>query len=219
MNHNKSDHAVKKIAWVSWNSMADSIITLAPDDTSEIEKAFADDEVGGEMFLIEGAGHPQVIHTPLGVYPIDSSFKPSDRWDCWIGHTNFGITLDTQNVLKHEVEGIEALRTLGKYTFFIGVASCFNFRDVRDSIVNKLCVYTEEEIISSKDLKNTLELMKKQFKDMNFWSIFVDTRGNIEYRVSDKNDFKYIRDVGKLIEKKKNNGGILFRSEEGESSN
>jgi hypothetical protein len=211
------NNSTKKIVWESWNSLLDDQVEIlrpkevTPKDIEDVLSA----EVGGELLFLEGP-QPAVVHTPLGVYPIDSNFKPSDRWDCWMGHTNFGITLEMQDILRSQIDGIEALRILGRYTFFIGIAKCFEFKNVREDIDSRLCVYTEDEIISSKELKNTLDLMKEQFKDKNFWSIFVDPSGNIEYKVSDTNDFAYIRGVNQLIEKKKKNGGILLRGEYGD---
>jgi hypothetical protein len=207
------NNSIKKIVWESWNSLSDThqITMKTPEPLpSELEEALASDN--GELLFLEG-GQPLVIHTPLGVYPLESSFKPSDRWDCWIGHTNFGITSETENILKYHIEGIEALRILGRYTFFIGIARCFNFQNIRKDIDSKLCSYTEEEIFSTEEVKKTLEMMKQQFKDENFWSILVDASGNIQYIVSEKNDIKYIREVTKLIEKKKKNGGILLRGD------
>lgn len=212
------NNSTKKIVWESWNSLLDDQVqTLKPREltSKDIEDALSA-EVGGELLFLEGNAMPPVVHTPLGVYPVESNFKPSDRWDCWMGHTNFGITLEMQDVLRSKIDGIEALRILGRYTFFIGIAKCFEFKNVREDIDSKLCVYTEDEIISSKELKNTLDLMKEQFKDKNFWSIFVDPSGNIEYKVSDTNDFAYIRGVNQLIEKKKKRGGILLRGEYGD---
>lgn len=54
-------------------------------------------------------------------------------FDCWIGHTNFDITQDTKRILD-STEGVEVLRILSRYRFFIGVGKMFKFSDVRNSI-------------------------------------------------------------------------------------
>lgn len=58
-------------------------------------------------------------------------------FDCWIGHTNFDITHETKKILD-SIEGIEILRILSRYRFFIGVGKMFTFTDVRSSIEEKL---------------------------------------------------------------------------------
>ena len=54
-------------------------------------------------------------------------------FDCWIGHTNFDITQETKRILD-SIEGVEVLRILSRYRFFIGVGKMFKFSDVRNSI-------------------------------------------------------------------------------------
>ena len=85
---------------------------------TEIENAASADIVYPDLF----GGQPKIIHTPLGPYPEDSLLKPSNRWDCWIGHTNFDITTDMAEKLETEVSGVEALKVSGRDSFFIGIA-------------------------------------------------------------------------------------------------
>lgn len=48
-------------------------------------------------------------------------------YECWIGHTNFDITQDIKNTLD-EIEGVEMLRILSRYRFFIGLGKLFDFK-------------------------------------------------------------------------------------------
>ena len=89
----------------------------------------------------------------MGPYPEESTLKPSDRWDCWMGYTNFPITNKVLSILNHDIEGIEALKILGKYSFFIGVAKMFEIADIRKNIEESLCIYTESEILSDEDCR------------------------------------------------------------------
>lgn len=59
-------------------------------------------------------------------------------YECWIGHTNFDITHEIKNQLD-KIEGVEILRILSRYRFFIGLGKLFEFKDVRQ--------YIEENII------------------------------------------------------------------------
>lgn len=58
-------------------------------------------------------------------------------FDCWIGHTNFDITLDIKNKLD-KIPGIEVLKVLSRYRFFIGLGQLFDFKNVRKDIEKNL---------------------------------------------------------------------------------
>jgi len=59
------------------------------------------------------------------------------NFDCWIGHTNFNITLDIKNILD-TIEGVELLKVFSRYRFLVGVGRMFDFADVRKRI-EELC--------------------------------------------------------------------------------
>ena len=158
----------KKIVWQSWNAIANeekekkSIIIsdqFKSSNTSEYE------EEQQESFILPV--RDAVCYTPIGVYPDESPLKPSDRWDCWIGHTNFPIVGKILNILNEEVDGIEALKIMGKYSFFIGVAKLFNMEDIRKQIEDRICSYTEKEILSNDEIGKTVDLMKIQLNEHN----------------------------------------------------
>ena len=141
--------------------------------------------------------------------------KPSDRWDCWIGYTNFPITNKISRILNKEIEGIEALKILGKYSFFIGVAKLFDITDVRKDVEEALCVYTESEILSDEETQETVDLVKNQLKGNKYWSILVSPKGKVDYIVSDCMDKVYLDGLNDLIERKNEIGGIILRSQDG----
>lgn len=206
----------KKIAWESWNSKVqeaffdggsedESIDDI--DDTSEVENSIIPTEL---LF----ASANRTIHTPIGFYPYDSLMQPSERWDCWIGHTNFDITTDIANIIER-VDGIEVLKILGRYSFFIGIAKMFDIKDVRMDIEKLLCTYTEEEILSDIELQETVDLVKKQLQSVDYWSILVSPSGEVEYIASDKMDKDYLDGLNKLIVLRNKNGGIILRGTNG----
>lgn len=202
----------KQILWESWNARAEEIISNVAnpeDDDIDIEEM---------PQMIESFLEPvsQVIHTPIGVYPVESTLKPSDKWDCWIAYTNFAITKKILNILNNEIDGIEALKILGKYSFFIGVARMFNIKDVREQIDSKICSYTESEILSDENINETVELLKFQLSESNkHWSILVYPAGMVEYITGSELNVDYLNELNKLQEKKKNFGGIILRSDHG----
>ena len=158
---------------------------------------------------------PRVIHTPLGVYPEDSLLKPSDRWDCWIGHTNFDITNNIALKLDSDIDGIEALKILGRYSFFIGIGRLFDIAQVRKDIETLLCVYTEQEVLNDSEMRTTVDLVKEQLESKTYWSLFVSAEGEVEYIVSDKMDKSYLDGLNNLLEMKSLLGGIILRGNNG----
>ncbi len=208
--------AHKRIAWKSWNELSDNYIHRLDQETIAILELMASQTEGlegGENAYMPMSPIGHTIHTPLGVYPVESMFKPSDRWDCWMGTTNFGITQSIYDNLK-TIDGIECLRILGKYTFFVGIPCTFSFRNVRIGIEQELCVYTEEEIMTGKT-RLTVDLLKEQIQHSKYWSIFVGKENNIDYIVGDKLDTEYLEGLRRLDEAKQLLGGIILRGDNG----
>ena len=65
------------------------------------------------------------------------------NYDCWIGHCNFDITEDIKDQLD-ETPGIEVLKVISRYRFFIGVGKMFEFKNVRKHI-EKVILNKEED--------------------------------------------------------------------------
>ena len=207
----------KKIAWESWNAVVEEIEAFPSSiEPYEEEAAQSFDQMDkpselGEIFIKQR----KFVYTPLGIYPAESTFKPSDRWDCWIGYTNFGITKNIANILDTQVDGVEALKILGKYSFFIGVGKLFDITDVRQNIESALCAYTEQEILSNEDTHATVDLVKEQLSTNKYWSMLVSPEGKVEYVVSDNMDKVYLDGLNNLMELKQNIGGIILRGQNG----
>ena len=208
----------KQIAWESWNARVEDImspkdITLPEIDASEANYSEIEipvDFFPPEMFLQQ----QRVLYTPLGIYPEESSLKPSDRWDCWMGYSNFDITNDIADKIEM-IEGVEALRVMGRYSFFIGVGKLFDIKEVRTDIEKELCVYTEQEIFSNENTQATVNLVKEQLKTKKYWSMLVSPEGEVEYIVSDKMDKGYLDGLSGLLELKQTRGGIILRGNNG----
>jgi len=208
----------KQIAWESWNAIAEEILLskdmIMPEANGD-ESAYSEIEIPPE-FLSPEMFIPQqsFISTPIGTYPEDSCMKPSDRWDCWMGHSNFSITNEISDKIEL-VDGIEALKIMGRYSFFIGIGKLFDIKDVRTDIEKELCVYTEQEILSNENTQATVDLVKKQLKTEKYWSMLVSPEGEVEYIVSDKMDKGYLEGLSGLLELKKSRGGIILRGNDG----
>ncbi len=205
----------KSIIWKSWNAMSEQYIMSTAADLNMMEELVGvmEDE-GHEITSAPVIPSLGVMQTPVGVFTLDSMFKPSDRWDCWIGTTNFDITAEVKKVLM-ETQGVACVKIMDRYTFFIGVASLqFTFNEVRCEIENKLCVYTEKEVMTD-EVRATVDLVKKQLENQKYWSILVSINGNLDYVVSDELDQQYMESLNKLVELKQSRGGIILRGKHG----
>jgi hypothetical protein len=185
-----------------------------PEVNSE-EMTYNGVEIPPELFSPELFLQPQkIINTPIGIYSQDSTLKPSDRWDCWVGYTNFDVTKRISNLIE-DTEGVEALRVLSRYSFFMGVGKLFDIKEVRRKIERQLCVYTEEEILSNENTQATVDLVKEQLQSKKYWSILVSPEGKVEYIVSDKMDKGYLEGLSGLLKLKQDIGGIILRGNNG----
>lgn len=131
----------KKISWESWNEKEIEYNTHNDSKNLGLVTGMLNefsDEDSEESQDIKFFGSSMSITTPFGVFPQDSMLKPSDRWECWIGHTNFPITRGMANKLNKEVDGIAAFTVMDKYSFCIGIGKSFNWTEVRKSIQEKL---------------------------------------------------------------------------------
>ena len=90
----------------------------------------------------------------------------------------------------------------------------FSFKDVRKDIEDKLCIYTESEVLDE-ETQITVDLVKNQIKDEKYWSILVTPSGKVDYIVSNNLDKKYLDGLNELFELKQLLGGIILRGDHG----
>lgn len=128
---------MKKIMWENWNEK--EIELVEPTGFNEI---INEEDIGDQLsglglspFLSDMSN---ILHTPFGMVPSESALKPSDRWECWLGYTNFDLTHKVSDRMKF-IKGVEALKIMSRYTFCVGVGKMFNFSTVRKDIENAIC--------------------------------------------------------------------------------
>ena len=84
---------MKKIMWENWNEKEIELADGSPLDNLVLDSLEGEEDQTMQMdslmspFLSEMQS--PVLHTPFGAVPSDSILKPSDRWQCWLGYTNF----------------------------------------------------------------------------------------------------------------------------------
>jgi hypothetical protein len=136
---------MKKIMWENWNEKEKELLEPAQDpfllpndidneEQNEIEQLLSSSSMLSPMIDFQ----QPIIHTPFGVVPSDSVLKPSDRWECWMGYTNFDLTHQVSDKIK-VINGVEALKIMSRYTFCVGVGKMFQFTSVRKEIENAIC--------------------------------------------------------------------------------
>lgn len=136
----------RKIEWENWNSKLEEIENQKKKQKEDSKDTESDTGEERHFGFIGMEGIPSdVIYTPWGQFNKDNPFKPTDRYECWIGHTNFQIGKAELYILNRAVPGIAALTILDRYTFCIGIARSFNFKDVRTYIEAKIYNRIERE--------------------------------------------------------------------------
>lgn len=145
----------KKISWENWNQLEKDFLkkmnAYCKNDFDEIEDE--DDEYSwkdsheepDKLMSLASLSGSQSFQTPFGMYPIDSLMRPSDRWNCWIIHTNFNISARIYNILEKEIDGIAALIIIDRYTACIGIGKLFNETLVKEKIEERLLSLDNED--------------------------------------------------------------------------
>lgn len=190
---------MKRIVWEKWRDSENYDNTLQDlNQDAEISNDEDDDEESVQMSMSVNI-YPHIVRTPLGEYSVLDNNLPSKMFDCWIGHTNFPITQEEFEVLDLEIEGIDVLRIVSKYRFFIGVAKLFEFRDVANQINNILC--DKAEALDENSLRELF------FKSPNIkrWAAMVYPNGDVEY-ISSSHDEDSEYDALYLDMKSNSNG-------------
>jgi hypothetical protein len=133
---------MKKIMWENWNEKEIELVEPSPYNIVENAEEMISEQLSslesslGGMPMFSDMGN--LVHTPFGMIQSESALKPSDRWECWLGYTNFDLTHKVSDKMKF-IKGVEALKVMSRYTFCVGVGKMFNFSTVRKDIENAIC--------------------------------------------------------------------------------
>lgn len=162
---------MRRIVWEPWYDIEDS---KEEEDNNDVEiESFqiGDDEddeemmISSELISLDGGLLSKKINTPIGIFLENDRMLPNKYFEsCWIGHANFDLThkeLDVLNVAP----GVECVKVMSRYRFFIGVGKAFEFTSVRSYIENKLTDIRSEE---SEDSSN------------NRWALFLNENGGVD---------------------------------------
>jgi hypothetical protein len=125
----------RKIAWERW---VDEVI----DDSDHLDVEDESEDIP-DLQMLE---LPMQVRTPIGIYGQTETMSPSNMFDCWFCHTNFDLTEADKHALDM-VDGVEVLRIVSRYRFFIGIGKMFSLTDVRPLVEMALNV-NQHSIIS-----------------------------------------------------------------------
>lgn len=183
------------MAWEKWDEGDFFTETLSSEEG--MEESEENPDMAAMQFGAFSVTFPK-IRTPLGFVSIDDPLRPAVMFDCWIGHTNFGITGEIKNIIE-STPGVEVLKIMTPYRFFIGVGKLFKFRDVREHIQSALNVSVETND-TYEDI-HLLTIIKRQLKSYKRWAIFYSKEGIVEYAASNEdNDLEFETTVKKFTE-------------------
>ena len=69
--------------------------------------------------------------------------------------------------------------------------------------------------VLDEETKITVDLVRGQLESNKYWSILVTSSGKVDYVVSNSLDQTYLDGLNKLLEVKKELGGIILRGDHG----
>lgn len=162
---------MKRIVWEPWYDVED---TKEENEELEIESfQFGDDDDDeDEMalspeFILDGNLLNQKINTPIGQFLKNDRMLPNKYFEsCWIGHANFDLTHKELEVLN-TAPGVECVKIMSRYRFFIGVGKAFEFTSVRSYIEEKLTNSLIDVASNDEDISDTK------------WALFINENGGV----------------------------------------
>jgi hypothetical protein len=140
----------RKIGWQTYQDLLEKQInspmlnTLLDNLSNKIARELIDDD--GTMSEDERYDAEQQLGTVSSLPISDQMIQDMamlENYDCWIGHCNFDITPDIMETLD-STPGIEVLKIISRYRFFVGIGKMFEFKSVRKHI-SKTILHKEEE--------------------------------------------------------------------------
>jgi len=134
-----------KILWEKWvnpyeisledGNLLENIDSNEFDEESPWEEYADDLEEDVAKFQIQK--QTKAIITPMGMIPINEKTACTKTFKFWIGHTNFSISANHQDIIE-STEGVEILDIFTRYRFRIAIGKAFQDRDVMQAIQDNL---------------------------------------------------------------------------------
>lgn len=193
----------RKIVWEKWFCPVDEEFT--EEEFNPEEHAYVDTYVVGDDDFRTAFELP-FVRTPLGPYFKDDPFMPSKMFDCWIAHTNFPLSKSEIKEKLIRVPGIEVLKIISRYRFFIGVGKLFTIRETAQKVQEALRCNNnaiEEELVPEDEFVDFLVSDLQGRPEKVRWAIIVSEDGSVDcVSTSLEDDDEYEQHLAKLLEVK-----------------
>jgi hypothetical protein len=141
------------------------------------------------------------VVTPFGVFDVVDPFSPFNKFDMWIGHTDFNVDKVFLSSLS-KMQGIEVVKALSRYSFLIGCGKLFDFKEVRIAIELMIGMHSESKLSDVQSLINS-------FGDKKY-AVYLYPNGEFNYTTNEDRDFH--SNVRKFEKEKENSSGVLLRN-------
>ena len=200
----------RKMAWEKWYDInpedeitVDSTVLLDEEEDEDNNTFDQEPMVLKGSFDFNDIISSVVINTPFGKYAMDDNLLPTNLFDCWIGHTNFDITKKELDILN-KIDGVESLKVMTRYRFFIGIGKLFDFSSVRSDIQKKLLIDKNIDDDYIDNITNIISSVENNKK----WAVFIGNDGSIKKIICNDDDCdNYYKSLDNLRSLK--NGSII----------
>ena len=131
-----------QIGWQKYEDMLESqlnspiMMSIYNNFTNQMMASLTDEELDQleEMGDVPSAPEDVGYSIPMNDQ-LAENINLASNFDCWMGHTNFNITKGIREKIN-QAEGVEILKVVSRYRFFLGIGRMFDFKDVRTNIEN-----------------------------------------------------------------------------------
>lgn len=131
-----------QIGWQKYEDMLESqinspiMMNIYNNFTNQMMASLTDEELDQLEEMGEMPNTPEEMGYSLPITSdLAQNINLASNFDCWMGHTNFNITHGIREKIN-KAEGVEILKVVSRYRFFLGIGRMFDFKDVRTNIEN-----------------------------------------------------------------------------------
>lgn len=123
----------------------------------------------------------------------------TNRFNFWVGYTNFQISIKDFHELDNSIEGIESLVVISPLRFIVSVGKMFDENVIKEQVEKILCSIPFK---FDTQLRLTIDKIQTSLNKYKQWIIYILPCGNIEYAFLDKNaeEFAELVEVYKLAQ-------------------
>lgn len=200
----------KKIGWTHLD-----FDFVSGDDDDDFLEFGDDDDDGFEDERPEiSIKMPKMLMTPFGPHRVDDTLNPFRHFDFWMGSCNFSITQEIGKEILPEIDGIEKLLIISRYSFVIAVGKMFDSDDVKNKIEEELCgkaqvslKLVQDDSMRQKILERYDELIKNKY-----WAMLVFPNGNMEEIYTEEINDDFNEKLASFRKSKDMSNGLLLCS-------